>query len=1109
MCPAGLPLCVFSGEDHIGSYCWQDVVPPAAPPPPSLSRRSCELNMATVPVYCICRLPYDVTQFMIECDACKDWFHGSCVGVDEDDAPDIDIYHCPNCEKAHGKSTLKKKKNWSKHDTGQSTDIKAVQNGSQVFIKELRSRTFPSADDIVVKLSGSQLNMEYLEENGFNEPILVQKKDGLGVSMPAPTFYISDVENYVGPDVSVDVVDVTKQTDSQMKLKEFVDYYYSTNRKKVLNVINLEFSDSRMNSIVESPHIVRRLSWVENYWPDDALLGKPKVTKYCLICVKDSYTDFHIECGGASVWYHVLKGEKIFFLIKPTSANLSLYERWRSSSNHSEMFFADQVDKCYKCTLKQGHTLFIPSGWINAILTPVDCLAFSGHFVHNLSVEMQMRAYEIEKRLKVKTLNPFPNFETACWYVGRHFLERFKSLHKANKQPAPYLIHGAKIINGAFRAWTKKQALLEHEDELPENMKPSQLIKDLAKEIRLSENATKTIKSEPSTKAPVEEPPSTHSEPEEPVSPAHIPSPSGERARKKVFKPPKIPKAAKPPKVPKVKEGEKKKAKKTKEPSPPPKPSSFAALESHAKDILSKMDQHKKTKVVKTVLSPPEKDVSKQNNVDKFDMREQNKNKTEAKWKYKNSKPDSLLKMEEECKFDRTPLSGNKDRFSFTMSHRKMLSSKVLKPQTNSSVFGSLQNLKDDKTKPVRDEYEYVSDEGELKIDEFPIRRKKNMVKRDLPFLSDIREPLQPAKKPKFQPLVTKSMDSSDEETLHIDTEARPEVKSRNSKVKKKSGSAAGILDLLQASKQVGGIDYSTNSQPPASPSTQEAIQGMLSMANLSSSESLQQPWSHNQSKNNSHSSQVCRKAGGGGGSKRATKRLPKKPRKSSSIESLDYDDDEQDHMDACFKDSDYVYPSLESEEDNPVFKSRSKKRKSSDDTPYSPTARVGPSVPRQERPARDGARVASIETGLAAAAAKLSHQEEQQKTKKKKKSTKKKALATEELSKLSQDSSSPDHNVDSQDGSLMDHEFSTGTIKFVGGAQPMAPGIFLNQRRPSASSPNNSTNCTSTNSSGVVKGDRTAPADPKAKRLKKGMATAKQRLGKILKIHRNGKLLL
>lgn len=33
-------------------------------------------NMASVPVYCLCRLPYDVTRFMIECDICQDWFHG-------------------------------------------------------------------------------------------------------------------------------------------------------------------------------------------------------------------------------------------------------------------------------------------------------------------------------------------------------------------------------------------------------------------------------------------------------------------------------------------------------------------------------------------------------------------------------------------------------------------------------------------------------------------------------------------------------------------------------------------------------------------------------------------------------------------------------------------------------------------------------------------------------------------------------------------------------------------------------------------------------------------------------------------------------------------------
>ncbi|TWW62835.1 Lysine-specific demethylase phf2 [Takifugu flavidus] len=1148
----------------------------------------------------------------------------SCVGVDEDDAPDIDIYHCPNCEKTHGKSTLKKKRNWSKYDTGQSTDIKAVQNGSQVFIKELRSRTFPSADDVLVKLSGTQLTVEHLEQDGFSEPILAQKKEGLGLAMPPPTFYISDVENYVGPDVVVDVVDVTKQTDSKMKLKEFVDYYYSTNRKKVLNVINLEFSDTRMNNIVESPQIVRQLSWVENYWPDDALLGKPKVTKYCLICVKDSYTDFHIECGGASVWYHVLKGEQIFFLIKPTSANLSLYERWRSSSNHSEMFFADQVDKCYKCTLKQGQTLFIPSGWINAMLTPVDCLAFSGHFIHNLSVEMQMRAYEIEKRLKIRTLTPFPNFETACWYVGRHLLERFKALHKVNKQPAPYLLNGAKIINGAFRSWTKKQALLEHEDELPENMKPSQLIKDLAKEIRLSEevrerfrsvpigwpswpepravvvfqlNANKAVKNEPivAPSEPVEHPASAHSDPEEPVSPAQVLSQSRVKARQKTpkstkaHKAPKPPKVPKAPKTPKVKEGGKKKAKKFKETSLPLKASSFAALESHAKDILSKMDDSKKAKVVKNLLSMSAKEIPKQNNMEKFEIREQSKNKTEAKWKYKNSKPDSLLKMEEESKVDRTLLSSNKDKFSFTMSHKKMLSSKILKPQTNSGVFGSLQNLKDNKSKPVRDEYEYVSDEGELKIDEFPIRRKKTSARRDQSLFSDLREPLQPSKKSKFQPLVSRTAESSDEEMLHIDTESKPEVKGSSLKVRKKDHSAAGILDLLQASKQVGGIDYSTNSQPPASPSTQEAIQGMLSMANLSSSESLQQPWSnsqsknHSQLKNNSHGAAAGKKSGGGGfgggDMKRPTKHLCKKTRKSSSVESQDYDDD-QDHLEACFRDSDYVYPSLESEEDNPVFKSRSKKRKSSDDTPYNPTARVGPSVPRHERPARDGARVASIETGLAAAAAKLSHQEEQ-KSKKKRKSAKRKVI--EHPQSNSRDSSSPEPNPESQDDCLSDYAFNAETVRAPEGPKPMAPGVFLNQRQSSIHSPSsnhNSAKFTSINSSGVAKGDHTATAEAKeraesrggaldlqsvrkvekgsplqggeepggdpgmshqdtpgsasessrkswrrgklaafkwavfcsaqsAKRLKKGMATAKQRLGKILKIHRNGKLLL
>lgn len=60
------------------------------------------------------------------------------------------------------------------------------------------TRLSHSAEDVVARVPGGQLTLGYLEEHGFTEPILVPKKDGLGLAVPAPTFYVSDVENYVG-----------------------------------------------------------------------------------------------------------------------------------------------------------------------------------------------------------------------------------------------------------------------------------------------------------------------------------------------------------------------------------------------------------------------------------------------------------------------------------------------------------------------------------------------------------------------------------------------------------------------------------------------------------------------------------------------------------------------------------------------------------------------------------------------------------------------------------------------------------------------------------------------------------------------------------------------
>ncbi|XP_008050458.1 lysine-specific demethylase PHF2-like, partial [Carlito syrichta] len=193
-------------------------------------------------------------------------------------------------------------------------------------------------------------------------------------------------------------------------------------------------------------------------------------------------------------------------------------------------------------------------------------------------------------------------------------------------------------------------ALAEHEDELPEHFKPSQLIKDLAREIRLSENASKAIRPEVNAIASSEEVCDGDREKEEPPSPieATLPRSLLEKVSKKktpktvklpkpskIPKPPKPPKSPKPPKALKLKDGGKKKGKKPRESASPTIPN-LDLLEAHTKEALTKMEPPKKGKATKSVLSVPNKDVvHTQNDVERLEIREQTKSKSEAKWKYK------------------------------------------------------------------------------------------------------------------------------------------------------------------------------------------------------------------------------------------------------------------------------------------------------------------------------------------------------------------------------------------------------------------------------------------------------------------------------------------
>lgn len=89
--------------------------------------------------------------------------------------------------------------NWHRHDyTERDADTKPVQTGTSVFIRELKSRHFPKADEIVKHVKGQHLTLQYLQTNGFETPIIIDGKDGLDMTIPSSSFNVYDVETYIG-----------------------------------------------------------------------------------------------------------------------------------------------------------------------------------------------------------------------------------------------------------------------------------------------------------------------------------------------------------------------------------------------------------------------------------------------------------------------------------------------------------------------------------------------------------------------------------------------------------------------------------------------------------------------------------------------------------------------------------------------------------------------------------------------------------------------------------------------------------------------------------------------------------------------------------------------
>uniref|UniRef100_A0A8C9YYG7 Lysine-specific demethylase 2B n=1 Tax=Sander lucioperca TaxID=283035 RepID=A0A8C9YYG7_SANLU len=346
------------------------------------------------------------------------------------------------------------KRDWQMYDENEDlSDVEEIANIRGFSVEEkLASDSYSST--FVHCMEGKDFSYEYVQREALRTPLIFKEKDGLGIRMPDPELTISEIKGLVGSRRSVDVMDVSTQKGSEMSMAQFVRYYETPEeeRDKLFNVISLEFSHTKLENLIKRPTVVDQVDWVDNMWPPDLKHSQteatnvisdmkyPKVQRYCLMSVKGCYTDFHIDFGGTSVWYHVFKGQKVFWLVPPTPHNLALYEDWVLSGKQSDIFLGDRADGCQRVELKQGYTFFIPSGWIHAVYTPEDTLVFGGNILHSFNIPMQLTIHEIENRTKVHSKFRFPFYYEICWYVLERYLhcltKRSYLSQEIRKEPA-------------------------------------------------------------------------------------------------------------------------------------------------------------------------------------------------------------------------------------------------------------------------------------------------------------------------------------------------------------------------------------------------------------------------------------------------------------------------------------------------------------------------------------------------------------------------------------------------------------------------------------------------------------------------------------------------
>ncbi|KAL2367818.1 PHD finger and JmjC domain-containing protein, variant 3 [Blastomyces gilchristii SLH14081] len=416
----------------------------------------------------------------INCDGCMRWFHIVCAGFKSDrDTRTVDKFICRGCRPTHGPTTFVRKSSRARTaidyaSLNQGYVMPSAETPEHHYIQPIKEGKITFLPDHFARIRPELVTAEYFERGiGMTEPIIIPASLNTRSSVPGSADYyppeastqeefdeladnmpdddadynevidcgqdlldmvipqgltVRHVAELYGPEERVEVIDVKSQQgeDKRWNMQRWADYYYDDSTSKaVRNVISLEVSNSPLGRLIRRPKIVRDLDLQDHVWPAESqAIGEfPKVQFYVLMSVADCYTDFHVDFGGSSVYYHILKGKKSFFFIPPKDKHLKKYEEWCNSAAQDTTFLGNQTKECYRVDLSAGDTMLIPSGWIHAVWTPEDSLVIGGNFLTKMNYGMQIKIAKIEKDTKVPKKFRYPYFQKIMWYAAIKYLE--------------------------------------------------------------------------------------------------------------------------------------------------------------------------------------------------------------------------------------------------------------------------------------------------------------------------------------------------------------------------------------------------------------------------------------------------------------------------------------------------------------------------------------------------------------------------------------------------------------------------------------------------------------------------------------------------------------